>query len=111
VVNLENLLYLREKIKKPKTVKTGSSCPSYEVINLGTTNNPWNINLGRSFSPEEKKSYLKLFKEYQDMFTWSYQKLKTYDTKIIQHMISLRPQVNPFQQKLRKFHPCLEPLM
>jgi hypothetical protein len=92
-------------------VKTGSSCLSYKVINLGTTENPKNINLGKSLSPEEKKSYLKLFKEYQDVFAWSYQDLKTYDTRIIQHTIPLRPDVKPFQQKLRKFHPSLEPLM
>jgi hypothetical protein len=34
-----------------------------------------------------------------------------YDTRIIQHTIPLRPEVKPFQQKLRKFHPSLEPLM
>jgi hypothetical protein len=62
-------------------------------------------------SPEEKKAYLRLFKEYQDVFAWSYQDLKTYDTRIIQHTIPLRPEVKPFQQKLRKFHPSLEPLM
>jgi hypothetical protein len=52
-----------------------------------------------------------LFKEYQDVFAWSYQDLKMYDTRIIQHTIPLRPEVKPFQQKLWKFHPSLEPLM
>jgi hypothetical protein len=64
VVSLENLFNLQEKIKKLKNVKTSSSCPSYEVINLGTIDNPQNINLGRSLSSGEKKAYLKLFKEY-----------------------------------------------
>jgi hypothetical protein len=68
VVNLENLFDLRERFKNPKNVKTSSSCPAYEVINLGTVDNPKNINLGKSLSPEEKKAYLKLFKEYQDVF-------------------------------------------
>jgi hypothetical protein len=62
VVNLENLFDLPKKFKKPKNVKNDSSCPSYEVINLGIADNPRNINLGRSFSPGEKKAYLKLFK-------------------------------------------------
>jgi hypothetical protein len=41
----------------------------------------------------------------------SYQELKTYDTRIIQHTILLNSGVKPFQQKLRKYHPSLEPLM
>jgi hypothetical protein len=37
--------------------------------------------------------------------------MKTYDTRIIQHTIPLKPEVKPFQQKLQKYHPSLEPLM
>jgi hypothetical protein len=62
-------------------------------------------------SKEDRKSYLKKFKEYQDVFAWSYRELKTYDTLIIQHMISLNFGVKPFQKKLRKYHASLEPLM
>jgi hypothetical protein len=50
-----------------------------------------------------------LFKEYKDIFSWTYDDLKTYDTNIIQHIIPMKPQTNPFQQKLRKMHPSLEP--
>jgi len=96
VVSLENLFDLREKFKKPKNTKISSSCTFYEVINLGTIDNPRNINLRRSISPEEKKAYLRLFKYYQDRFAWSYQYLKTYDTRIIQNNIPLRPKVKPF---------------
>ena len=83
----------------------------YETINLETPENPQNINLGKTVSKEERKSYLKLFREYQDVFVWSYWDLKTYDTCIIQHTIPLKSGVKPFQQKLRKYHPYLEPLM
>jgi hypothetical protein len=48
-------------------------------------------------SKEERKDYLKLFREYQDVFAWSYRELKTYDTHIIQHTISLKSKVKPFQ--------------
>ena len=54
VVNLENLFDLREILQNPKNVKTGSSSLAYEVINLGTTENPKNINLGKSISINEK---------------------------------------------------------
>jgi hypothetical protein len=111
VANLENLFDLREIFKGSKNTKTGSSCPIYETINLGTLENPKNVNLGKTVSKEDKKSYLKLFREYQDVFAWSYRELKTYDTRIIQHTIPLKSGVKPFQQKLRKYHPSLEPLM
>lgn len=52
-----------------------------------------------------------MFKEYPDVFSWSYQDLKTYVTRIIQNTIQLRPEVKPFQKKLMKFHPSMEPLM
>ena len=83
----------------------------HETINLGTPKNPKNINLGKTVSKEERKAYLKIFRKYQDVFAWSYRDLKTYDTCIIQHIIPLKHEVKPFQQKLRKYHPSMEPLM
>jgi hypothetical protein len=40
----------------------------YEVINLGTDQNPKNINLGINCSPLEHNAFIKLFKEYKDIF-------------------------------------------
>jgi hypothetical protein len=97
VANLENLFYERERFKGSTNTKIGSSCPMYETINLGTPENPKNINLGKTVSKEERKSYLKLFREYQYVFAWSYRDLKTYETCIIQHTIPLKPRVKPFQ--------------
>jgi hypothetical protein len=62
-------------------------------------------------SKEDMNNYLKLFEEYQDVFSWSYRELKIYDTHIIQHTIPLKCGVKPFQQKLRKYHPSMEPVM
>jgi hypothetical protein len=72
---------------------------------------PQTVNLGINCSPQEKKDFIKLFKEYKDVFSWTYDDLKTFDTRIIQHVIPMKPQMNPFQQKLRKMHPNLEPLV
>ena len=72
----------------------------YETINLITLENPKNINLSKIVSKEERKAYLKIFREYQDVFAWSYRDLKTYDTRIIQHTIPLKPEVKTFQKKL-----------
>ena len=45
------------------------------------------------------------------MFAWTYEELKTYDTKIIQHAIPIRSEFKPYQQPLRKMHPKMEPLI
>jgi hypothetical protein len=81
----------------------------YETVNLGTRDNPQNINLGKGCSEQEKSSFIKLFKEFKDVFSWTYDDLKTFDPNIIQHVIPMKPQTQPFQQKLRKMHPKLEP--
>jgi hypothetical protein len=111
VSNLENLFDLREIFKGSINTKTGRSCPMYKTVSLGTLENPKNINLGKTTSKEERRAYLKLFREYQDVFVWSYQYLKTYDTRIIQQTIPLKPRVKPFQHKLQKYHQSLKPLM
>jgi hypothetical protein len=72
VENLENLFDLRERFKWSTNTKKGISCPMYEIVNLGTLENPININLGKIVSKEEKKASLKLFIEYQDGFAWFY---------------------------------------
>jgi hypothetical protein len=111
VANLESLFDLKDRFKGPKNTKTGSSCPLHETVNLGTPENPKNVNLGKTMSKEERKSNLKLFRQYQDVFAWSYKDLKMYDTHIIQHTIPLKLEMKPFQQKIQKYHPSLEPLM
>ena len=52
-----------------------------------------------------------LLKEYVDVFAWSYEYLKTYDTEIIQHKVPLKPNVKPFRKKLRRINPSLFPII
>ena len=40
-------------------------------------------------------------KKYMDVFAWSYEYLKEYDTSIIQHIILIKPGEKPFRKKLR----------
>ena len=58
-----------------------------------------------------ESSIHKLFREFKDVIVWTYQDFKTYDAKIIQHIIPLKEYAKPFQQKLRKMHPSLDPLV
>ena len=48
-----------------------------------------------------------MLKIFVDMFSWSYEDLKTYDTSIIQHKIPLKRDTKPFQKKLRRINPTL----
>jgi hypothetical protein len=109
VVRLEKFYDLQDKFKKSVNCKTNSSSLSYEKVNLGTNDNPQCINLGVGCFEQEKVIFIKLFKEFKDVFSWTYDDLKTFDPNIIQHIIPMKPQTLPFQQKLRKMHPKLEP--
>ena len=50
-------------------------------------------------------------KKYTDVFAWSYEDLKEYDTSIIQHTIPIKPGERPFKQKLRRINPKLLPII
>ena len=50
-------------------------------------------------------------KEHLDVFSWSYEELRTYDIAIIQHKVPLNPNVNPFRQKLRRINLALFPVI
>ena len=69
------------------------------------------IKLARSLPPDMKNKYIDLFKEFVDVFDWSYEDLKAYDTEIIYHKISLKENRKPFRQKLRRINPIQLPLV
>ena len=102
---------LNNKFRKPANVKTHSSSLQFELINLGTKADTKYVNFGKCCSPGERSKFISLFKQYKDVFAWTYEELKTYDTKIIQHVILIKAGVKPYQQPLRKMHPKLEPLI
>ena len=58
-----------------------------------------------------KLKYIEFFKEFSNVFTWSYEDLKSYDTEIIQHKIPLKENQKPFKQKLRRINPIQLPLV
>ena len=69
------------------------------------------MNLGKCCSPAERDKFFSMFKQYKDVFSWTYEDLKTYDTSIIKHVVPIKVGVKPYQQPLRKMHPKLEPLI
>ena len=71
-----------------------------DIVNLGTEHNPQCVNLGSTCTPQEKKAFIRLFNEFKEIFAWTYEDLKTFDPNIMQHVIPMKPEAKPFQQKL-----------
>jgi hypothetical protein len=67
--------------------------------------------MGKGCYEQEKLAFIKLFKEFKYVFAWTYDDLNTFNPNIIQYSIPMKPQTQPFQQKLRKMHQKLEPIV
>jgi hypothetical protein len=52
-----------------------------------------------------------LLNKFSDIFTWTYEDLKTYDRSIIEHKIPLKEETKPFRKKLRQINPMLLSVM
>jgi hypothetical protein len=108
LVPLEKLFDNNDVAKSPKiTVNEGD----VEDCNIGTPEDPKIIKLSRTLSPQVKDKYIKLMKEFPDVFAWSYDDLKVYDTSIIHHVIPIKKYHKPFKHKLRRINPLLLPLI
>jgi hypothetical protein len=65
-----------------------------------------NVHIGASCSPEEIVTYIALFKEFCDIFAWSYEEMLGIDPAIFFHEIKTYPRARPVRQCLHPFHPC-----
>jgi hypothetical protein len=54
-----------------------------------------NVFVRADCSPEEIQIYTKLFKDFQDVFTWSYEEMSGIDPCIVEHEIKTYPDVKP----------------
>ena len=97
IVSLEKLFDLQNRFRGPPNTKVQSSTLAHRKINLGTDKDPKLVNLGNECTPQEKQEFIELFKKYWDVFSWKYDELRTYDTRIIQHVMPMKEGVKPFQ--------------
>jgi hypothetical protein len=82
-----------------------------EDCDIGTKEEPRIVKISKYLPPEMKGKYANLLQQYKDVFAWSYNELRTYDTIVIEHKIPLKPDVKPFRHKLRKINPILLPMV
>ena len=54
---------------------------------------------------EETKSFRALFKEFYEIFAWTYEEIPGIDPSIVIHEIKNYPASKPICQKLRQVHP------
>ena len=105
---LEELFDSNNVAKKPKLEPVETEV---EECNIGSELKPMMIKLSKTLPAHIKLKYIELFKEFFDVFSRSYEDLKSYDTEIIQHKIPLKENQKPFKQKLRRINPVQLPLV
>jgi hypothetical protein len=108
LVPLERLFDINVVVVK---VKDASEDADVTKCNLGSEENPRYVKLSSSLSKELRAEYVKLLKEFVDVFSWKYEDLQTYDTNIIEHKIPLKEETKSFRQKLRQINPMLFPII
>lgn len=107
-IPLEELFDDNDVAKNPKVTLNDVKV---EDCNIGTEQEPRIIKISKNLTLENKERYIKLMKYFFDIFAWSYEDLKVYDTNVFQHMIPVTENEKPFKQKLRRMNPLLLPLI
>jgi hypothetical protein len=106
--HIPRVLVPLERLFDSHDVSKGASIKNQEQevmeCNIGIVENPKMVKLSKALPPKQKYRYVKLMQNFVDIFAWSYEDLKTFDTDIIQHKIPLKDGSNPLRQKIRKFN-------
>ena len=64
-----------------------------------------NVHISVNCSPEEITIYTALFKEFHNLFSWSYEEMPGIDPSIVEHKIRTYLDARPIRQKLRPVNP------
>jgi hypothetical protein len=64
-----------------------------------------NVFIGKYFSPDKIQTYIELFKEFHDVFSWSYEEIPGIDPQIVEHEIRTYPDAKPVRKKLCPINP------
>ena len=72
------------------------------AINISTKENVVeNIWVGKGCSPSEIEIYEALFREFRDVFAWSYDEMPGIDSSIVEHEIKMYLDIKPVRQRPR----------
>jgi hypothetical protein len=79
------------KAKKPVDEVDISEC------NIGTEEDPNHVKLSSSLSKEQRAEYVDILKQFADVFTWTYEDIRTHDIAVIEHKIPLKEEAKTFR--------------
>ncbi|RVW59853.1 Retrovirus-related Pol polyprotein from transposon 17.6 [Vitis vinifera] len=78
---------------------------STELIDFAASDQPREIRIASSLSPDERSRLIDLHRSYLDVFAWSYEDMPGLNPSIVQHRLPILPHARPVKQKLRRLHP------
>ena len=85
--------------------KVTSFSGSIESIGFGTPDQPKELKISTSLSPNERDKLIDFLISYLDVFAWSYEDMPGLDPSIIQHHLPILLHARPINHKLRKLDP------
>ena len=65
------------------------------MIDFGAPDQPREIRIAYSLSPDERSRLIDLLRSYLDVFAWSYEDMSGLDPTIVQHHLPILPHVRP----------------
>jgi len=68
-----------------------------EDYDIGTKEEPKIVKLSKYLPAQVKSKYVEFIKKYKDIFAWSCNDLRMYDTSVIEHKIPLKHDIKPFR--------------
>ncbi|KAL6319878.1 hypothetical protein AAG906_036950 [Vitis piasezkii] len=69
---------------------------STELIDFGALDQPRELRIGSSLSPDERSRLIDLLRSYLDVFAWSYEDMLGLDPTIVQHHLPILPHARPW---------------
>lgn len=101
LVSLENFFDWHDRYIQDQRMSSVNTSAEHYQVNIDTEDKPQLVNLGKCCTPEEAEKFTALFKQYKDVFSWSYEDLKVFKPVELSHTIPLKSDVKPFRQKQR----------
>ena len=89
---------LQSPILSQDTDSEGNICNITQTNPIGISAKPnviEHIHVGHIFSADESEAYKELFKEFCDIFSWSYEEMTGIDPSIVVHKIKTYPTAKP----------------
>jgi hypothetical protein len=74
-------------------------------LNIGTEEEPKNIQISKHLSRQELRSWQQFFIKHYSTFAWSYKNLKGVPPEVCEHHINLEENAKPMRQRQRRLYP------